>query len=531
MRVTRGIALFAVPVVGGLLIAVSPPSPHEGARAANANVAPSHLVGRDIATYALIQSIAGPSLGAGTIPSTTMQPRVPQQGARPVFDPSCLADGSAQNGVQLARCSLLPPPGEEPEEPETPGNGDTGPVTPPSTGGKTPEEAGFAYYPPGKMHDNDLRKGRVGDRYVYLPDIVFPLKLGEGEFPHMNSQIFGYGGGGWGGKGKAGGSESDRRNYDPMRQQDNYCEVRSWTMPLCPSGTGHQGQDIRPHSWKDNYWQVVSATDGKVVNRTSNTTVQIKAPDGTDFYYLHMHPNSITVRTGNTVKQGQVIGKVSRYMGGKVGTSLHLHVQVRQRISVGGTVKQVYVPVYTSLIAALRRAKGLDAGIDADGNFAVDHLLEIGAPAPPPQPEPQPEPEPQPQPEPEPEPAPPPQPEPEPTPEPTPPPPQPEPEPEPEPAPPEPQPEPEPAPPEPTPDPEPTPPEPEPEPQPEPEPEPQPQPEPAPPAEEQGWWDWIKGWWPWGGESSGAAPEPAPDQPSADGWWERIKKNWTERLG
>src|SRR5690606_2200101 len=181
----------------------------------------------------------------------------PQRDRPPLLDPSCLAGGAG--GVQLAPCSLLAPPGAEPTQPETPGGGGTGTGTPPAPGGKPPQEAGFAYHPPGKMHANDLRKGRVGDRYVYLPNIIFPLKLGEGEFPHMNSQIFGYGGGGWGGKGQAGGSESDRRNFDPMRQQDNYCEVRSWSMPMCPSGSGHQGQDIRPASWKDNHWQVMSA--------------------------------------------------------------------------------------------------------------------------------------------------------------------------------------------------------------------------------------------------------------------------------
>ena len=78
MRLTRGIALCAVPLFGGFLLAASAPSPNDGARAANAGAAPSHLIGRDIATYALIQSIAGPSLGAGMMPGTTLQRRAPQ---------------------------------------------------------------------------------------------------------------------------------------------------------------------------------------------------------------------------------------------------------------------------------------------------------------------------------------------------------------------------------------------------------------------------------------------------------------------
>ena len=82
-----------------------------------------------------------------------------------------------------------------------------------------------------------------------------------------------------------------------------------------------------------------------------------------------MHPKSITVKTGQKVKQGDVLGRVSKYMGGTPSTSLHLHFQVRQRIKVGAKTLQVYVPTFTSLIAALRRDKGLDPGIDADGNL------------------------------------------------------------------------------------------------------------------------------------------------------------------
>jgi hypothetical protein len=314
----------------------------------------------------------------------------------------------------------------------------------------------------------------------------------------MNSQIWGYGGGGWNGKGAAGGSENDPRNFDPMKQRDNYCEVRSWDMPLCPGGAGHQGQDIRPPSWKDNYWEAVAAEDGTIVNVTTNTTVQLKTADGTDYYYLHMHPKSITVKTGAKVKQGQVLGKVSRYMGGKVGTSLHLHLQVRQRVQVGSKTLQVYVPTFPSLIAALRKAKGLDAGIGPDGNLIVDAGLEIGAPKPPPAP-----------------PAPPPTPDP--TPAPTPPAPAPSPDPEPAPLP-----EPAPAPlPEPTPAPEPAP-TPEPAPAPEPEPSPAPTPEPAPAPQPQPS--------PVPAPVPPPAPQPTPDPapaPQTQDWWGAAKKNWT----
>jgi murein DD-endopeptidase MepM/ murein hydrolase activator NlpD len=526
VRKALQLALCVVLAAGGILLAAPSRLPaQDHTRVATA----APLFGRDLATYALVRSLAGPS-GLGSSRDTDR---------RGAADGPCLGRDANGSLVQLARCSLLPKEGEgtpTPPKPEEPTTGE-GPTTPeqPTPGDPTltdPAKAGFAYYPPGDLFERDSGRGRA-DRFVYMPDMIFPLKLGDGLFPHMNSQIWGYGGGGWNGKGAAGGSENDPRNFDPMKQRDNYCEVRSWDMPLCPGGAGHQGQDIRPPSWKDNHWEAVAAEDGQIVNVTSNTTVQLKANSGTDYYYLHMHPKSITVKTGAKVKQGQVLGKVSRYMGGKVATSLHLHLQVRQRVKVGDKTLQVYVPTFTSLIAALRKAKGIDPGIDANGNLIVDAGLEIGAPKPPPPPptpEPTPAPEPTPTPQPEPTPTPAPAPEPAPTPEPEPTPaPQPEPTPVPEPAPapepeptpapapePAPQPEPEPTPapqPEPAPAPEPGPtPEPEPAPAPEPtpapapQPQPTPQPEPTPPApqpapeptpapEQQGWWDWIKSKW------------------------------------
>lgn len=458
------------------------------------------VLGRDLATYAMVQGLAGGAAG-------TLQPQRPGASSIP-----CSERAETGDSIQLARCSLLPPAdsGTPPAPAPVPAPGGTDTSTP-APGTPSQQNPGFAYYPPGELIEKDKGRGRVADRRVYAPNMIFPLKLAEGQFPHLNSQIWGFGGGGWGGKGAAGGSESDPRNYDPMQQRDNYCEVRGWSMPLCPSGTGHQGQDIRPPSFKDNFWEVVAVVDGTITNVTSNTTVQLKGADGSDYYYLHMHPRSITVKTGQAVKQGQVLGRVSKYMGGKPATSLHLHFNVRQRIKVGTQTLQAYVPTYTSLIAALRKAKGLEAGIDANGDLVVDARVELAGttpqpvppqPVPPPSPAPTPAPQPTPSPEPTPEPQPAPTPEPAPAPEPTP---APEPVPTPEPAPvPEPTPVPAPTPepvPEPAPAPAPEPPAPAPEPTPAPAPEPAPEPEPS--ADDLWWWqrgwntakDWWSGYW------------------------------------
>jgi hypothetical protein len=213
----------------------------------------------------------------------------------------------------------------------------------------------------------------------------------------MNSQIFGYGGGGWGGKGAPGGTECDTRNYDPFTQRDNFCEVRSWPMPFCPSGSGHQGQDIRPPSCANQKWMAVAVADGLITYVSSYTTVRLKADDGTTYYYLHLNRDGMRVSQGQRVAKGDPIGNVSNIMGGKRGTTIHLHFAARQTVEVNGKTESVYVPVYTSLIAALRRAKGIAPSIDADGNLIVDANYEIGAePVVVPDPVPQPEPAPQP---------------------------------------------------------------------------------------------------------------------------------------
>jgi murein DD-endopeptidase MepM/ murein hydrolase activator NlpD len=321
----------------------------------------------------------------------------------------CVDDqAAARSGVRRARCAVPPgglgpvtgpiltptlPPAPATPAPEPPGapantNEPGKVVSPPAA------DPGFRYHPPGLLaaRDASAQRGRSDDRKVYAPHIVFPIRLEASRFATMNSQIWGYGGGGYNGVGEAGGTECDPRNYDPMQQRDNFCEVRGWNMPLCPSGEGHQGQDIRPPSCKDNVWDVVAVVDGIITLVTPNTTVKLKGNDGTVYEYLHMHPNSIRVTEGSKVKQGDVVGRVSKYMSGTRSTTYHLHFNVRQRIQVGNKVLEVYVPPYASLIAAYRRSKGLDAGVDAAGNLAADPVLEIGAvaQAPPPAPSPPP---------------------------------------------------------------------------------------------------------------------------------------------
>lgn len=131
------------------------------------------------------------------------------------------------------------------------------------------------------------------------------------------------------------------------------CVVTSYaTNRLDPFGSGevmtHGGVDIAPtNSPGLGNVNIIAAKDGKViypyiVNKNDcpsgsyrecgggyGNFVMIEHDDGTITLYAHMYENTITVSYGDTVKAGQVIGKM-----GSSGnsTGMHLHFEVR----VGG---------------------------------------------------------------------------------------------------------------------------------------------------------------------------------------------------
>lgn len=200
--------------------------------------------------------------------------------------------------------------------------------------------AQFTYRPPGELVSGSGR-GRVDDR-VYAPGIRFPIRDAPA---YLNSQVWGVGG-----SAGPGGSQCDARNYSyPWR--DNYCESRSWDMPLCPSGTGHQGQDMRGPSCRSEVNPVVAVTDGTITN-VGSYSVYLTAPDGTRYDFLHMRP--VTVRVGQAVRRGDIVGYVANEFGG-TATTIHLHFNIRQNVSGIGNV---YVPTYMSLVRAYETLVG-----------------------------------------------------------------------------------------------------------------------------------------------------------------------------
>ncbi len=161
-------------------------------------------------------------------------------------------------------------------------------------------------------------------------------------------------------------------NAAPSRYpwRDNFCESRGFLVGQCPSGIGHQGQDIVPVdcqlSSQDsghcdrNQHRVVAAHDGLVL-RTSGQEgliVVANAP-GTHlrFRYLHMNPKLIDedgFLSGRAVREGETIGKVGNYSGREGGTSYHLHFDMQVPTKDGW----VLVNPYMTLVFAYERLIG-----------------------------------------------------------------------------------------------------------------------------------------------------------------------------
>jgi len=202
----------------------------------------------------------------------------------------------------------------------------------------------FSYTPPGKLVPASSGRGRVGDNFVYAKGIRFPLEKAPA---YVNSQVYGVGGL----YGPAG-SLCDQRNYQ-YPWHDNYCEKRSWGMPLCPSGKGHQGVDIRAATCEKRKYYAVAVESG-VISSIGKYTVTLRGNSGRTYRYMHLDSHSLQVRRGEKVKRGQRIGLVSDNMG-KTKTSIHLHFDMQETIMIDGHSKKVFVPLYTSLIDAYKR--------------------------------------------------------------------------------------------------------------------------------------------------------------------------------
>lgn len=191
---------------------------------------------------------------------------------------------------------------------------------------------GFSYMPPGELEPNS-GQGCV-DNHVYLRGMRFPLEQSPA---YANSQVYRLGGEPYGG------DQCDKRNYS-YPWWDNFCEKRTWDVPRCPSGKGHQGQDIRPRDCTDSRHWAVAVEDGTIIS-IGHYSVSLQGESSIRHRYLHLNHEQLAVHEKQQVKRGDRIGLVSNNAGTS-STTIHLHFDM---FSNG-----VYIPPYMSLVEAYK---------------------------------------------------------------------------------------------------------------------------------------------------------------------------------
>jgi hypothetical protein len=266
----------------------------------------------------------------------------------------------------------------------------------------------FTYYAPGDLLPGTGSRGHVGraDDTVYAA-IRFPMAQAPA---YANSQSFMNWGNcdltgriGLGGSGSTSAYrcrvndrpliEDESKNYAyPWR--DNFCEHRDYAVGQCPSGFGHQGQDIRPSFCLervpgagrcDPYQEDAVAVSYGVVMRNPGDralTLLIDKPGvHIRFRYLHMDPQMLDATgmvTGRAVSEGEVLGPVGNYGRSAGGTSYHLHFDAQVPTRDGW----VFVNPYMTLVAAYERLIGARGQVVNDAMFAPEPaLVDSAAPA------------------------------------------------------------------------------------------------------------------------------------------------------
>ena len=197
----------------------------------------------------------------------------------------------------------------------------------------------FSYEPPGQLVPGS-GQGR-NDSMVYLRGMRFPLE----EAPaYANSQVWGLGGL------QNPGDQCAAQNYS-YPWQDNYCETRSSLMPYCPTGRGHQGQDIRPATCTDGAHWAVAVEAGTIISIGSYSVSLLGKDSRIRHRYLHLDHDRLAVTEGQEVDRGERIGLVSDNYGSG-STTIHLHFDMRSE-------EGKYIPTYMSLVRSYQELLGV----------------------------------------------------------------------------------------------------------------------------------------------------------------------------
>jgi len=188
-------------------------------------------------------------------------------------------------------------------------------------------------------------------------------------------------------------SDQPSSGYPGYPWRDNFCESRSFGVGQCPTGFGHQGEDIRrpcpPRGEGQELGQdqcdpkqqaVVAVRDAVVIRspKQQAATLQINTRnEHIRFRYMHMNPSAMDadgVLNRRVVAEGEKIGVVSNYLDHPNGTTRHLHFDVQVFTRDGW----LWVNPYVTLISAyerLIRGRGREIGPEIAAAPAVAHAL------------------------------------------------------------------------------------------------------------------------------------------------------------
>ncbi len=225
----------------------------------------------------------------------------------------------------------------------------------------------FHYHPVGKLIPGTGMRAPAGnaDSTVYAR-IRFPAA----EAPaYVSTQAFRRRGGlavAWA---AASASENERKPDKRYVWRDNFCERRDFAVGQCPSGRGHQGQDIlgvtcepgpRKRDCSANRDTVVAAREGMILREAWNNSfflVTNAQGERLRFRHLHMHPRGLDedgIFSGRTVKEGERLGTIGNYNRRPGLTTTHLHFEIQVPTRDG----YVRINPYATLIASYEHLIG-----------------------------------------------------------------------------------------------------------------------------------------------------------------------------
>lgn len=172
--------------------------------------------------------------------------------------------------------------------------------------------------------------------------------------------------------------------------RDNFCERRDFSVGQCPSGRGHQGQDIlgvtcepgpRKRDCRANRDDVVAAREGMVLRESWNEAfflVTNAQGERLRFRHLHMHPRKLDdddIFSGRIVKEGDRLGTIGNYNRRPGMTTTHLHFEIQVPTRDGYVRVNPYMTLvasYEHLIGARGSEVSRPSPIEADAKSATE---------------------------------------------------------------------------------------------------------------------------------------------------------------